>query len=368
MQRRVQTPRASQGLPTLDCDSAEVSQILREIADTVLATGGRLSSLLEIRERQGQLTGHATDLRGADESQAPLIVLNDTAMPPVSAGAWSWDGERLHVVTDPGLEAQSARLLDLHAALYTATTKPRWYRTTHPRGALSNDATTVQAIHALRPHFAIDPSPAGFLATRVFKRGDAGAPSLIPIADVLNHHRSGARLAYAAGKLAIDVRQPIGTTECFVNYGSFRRDPLDLALQYGYADGAVTVASSAPLSVEVSGLGPVEVLRRLTTTQSPIDPPTIQRTSDGWSLSHITLQAENPERLLVPIRLMTEAAGASDPEATARELLSAVIDKNLALLSNLVGTLDMDTPMGSMLTKACGHQARNFERVATAVN
>lgn len=354
-------------MPALECDSAEVREILLEISATVLATGGDLASVLEIHERQGHLSGHMPKPQGAD-GRAPLIVLNNAGMPAVAAGEWSWDGERLQVVSDPALEAQSALLLDLHAALYTATHKPRWYLTTHPRGALSHDQAIVREIRALRPNFTPDPSPNGFLATRVFRRGEAGPSSLIPIADALNHHRSGARLDYSNGQLSIAARQPTGTTECFVNYGSFRRDPLDLALQYGYADGAVTVASSAPLSLEVPSLGPVEVLQRSGRTRSPIDPPTIQRTSDGWRLSHITLQAEKPERLFAPITLMAKAAGADDPVTTARDLVGTVIEKNLALISNLVATLDPDAPVGAMLTEACGYQARIFERVGAAVS
>lgn len=354
-------------MPALDCHSAEVSLILREIADTVLATGGHFSGQLVIQERQGQLSGHTTELRGP-ESPVPIVVLNDAGMPPVAAGEWFWDEARLRVTTKPGLDAQSARLLDLHAALYTATNKPSWYRITHPRGALSEGEPTLKAIRALRPQFSTDASPTGFLATRVFRRGEAGPSSLIPIADVLNHHRAGAGLDYSDGQLTIAARQPTGTTECFVNYGSFRRDPLDLALQYGYADGAVTVASSAPMSLEVPGLGSVEVLRRFAGTRSPIDPPTIQRTSDGWRLSHITLQADRPERLLVPITLVAKAGGAADPEATARELLAILIERNLALLADLVTTLDPDEPVGAMLTEACAYQARNFEKFAAAVN
>lgn len=366
MQRRAQAQQTSQCLPALDCDSAEVGQILREIADTVLATGGHFSSMLEIHERQGQLSGHTTELRGAD-SPVPLVVLNDAAMPPIAAGEWSWDGERLEVTTKPGHAAHAARLLDLHAALYTATDKPSWYRTTHPRGALSEGESTVKAIQALRPQFSIDASPTGFLATRAFNRSKEGQPSLIPIADVLNHHRHGAGLFYSEGQLTVAGRQPIGATECFVNYGSFRRDPLDLALQYGYADGAETVASSAPLSLEVRSLGSVEVVRQSLRTRSPIDPPAIQRTSDGWRLSHITLQSQNPQRLLVPITLMTKAAGVAHPEATARELLSAVIDHNLALISNLMATLDTDAPVGAMLAAACGYQTTNLKTVEAAL-
>lgn len=65
---------------------------------------------------------------------------------------------------------------------------------------------------------------------------------------------------------------------------------------------------------------------------------------------------------------MAKAAGADDPVTTARDLVGTVIEKNLALISNLVATLDPDAPVGAMLTEACGYQARIFERVGAAVS
>lgn len=347
----------------MDCETTDVGAIISEIAEVVVSGGGFLSAQLTIREREGNLTGLAPPAsRGM-----PLIRLPDSVMPPVSEGNWKWSADGMEVTTDPAGNRLFNRLLELHASLYSATGKARWYRSTHPRGVVKPASATFHAIRKLRPGFAAEPDPEGFLKTRTYGRGDPHPLSLIPIADLLNHHRHGAPLAYRHGHLVVDVRQPTETTECFVNYGHFRRDPLDLALQYGYCDAFVRVATSAPVQVELPGLGGVEVLRRLPPPKSLADPPTLERTPLGWRLSHLTFQANQPQRLVVPLTMMARASGSATPEVTARNLLGFVIDENLALLANLTATLDGESPMGSMLIDACRYQARNFSEVAAAV-
>ena len=340
--------------------------ILREIAAVVVSLGGRLSSLLEIHERQGKLSGHARGPLAIADVRDPLIVLPAAAMPSVDAGDWTWIGNRLGVVTNPEVKTPTKSLLELHAELYSATGKPIWYRTSHPRAATAAEAT-LKAIRSLRPYFHMDPSPMGFLATRTFKSGEHKVPSLIPLADALNHHRRGAPLGFRSGHLTVVRRQPTDTKECFVNYGLSRRDPLDLALHYGYADSDVAVATSAPVVVEVAELGSIEVSRQPLQKRSPIDPPTIERTPDGLRLSHLMFQAQSPQWLLAPLTMIASAVGVAAPESVARELLGAVIDRNLALLDDLGATLDPATAMGAMLTQACRYQAQIFSDFWAAI-
>lgn len=367
MEYTASTSRPPAGSPRLDCDTEEVRHILREIVSVVVSSGGHLSDRLEFRERQGQLSGHSQAPRDDPQDGSPLITLPDVAMPAVEAGEWSWLDDRLAVVPHPGQGPHSGELLELHAELYSATCKPEWYRTVHPKSAAANHQLTVRAIKHLRPRFGIDSSPGGFLATRAFQRSRNAPPCLIPLADALNHHRRGAPLAYGKGQLAVVRRQPTGTTECFVNYGSFRRDPLDLALHYGYADNEVTVATSAQLVLEVAGLGSVEILRQPLKTRSVIDPPNVERTAGGWRLSHITFQSQNPERLVVPITMVAKAAGAAAPERAARQFLGLIIERNLALIDALTATLDPVTPMGAMLSDASGYQAQIFRKAMAAI-
>lgn len=351
----------------LDCDSPGVAEIVSEMAAIVVSTGGYVSDQLTIRERQGDVTAHAPRVEQVSGKREKLIALSDLAMPEVNLAEWSWHGSALSVVPDPTQEASGNRLLELHAELLTATGKPRWFLTEHPRATIAAGSSTLRAIHELRPRFELDATPGGLLDTRTLGKGKDQVKSLIPLAELLNHHPNGSPFVADNGQVVVRQHQPNGGTECFTNYGGFRRDPLDLALHYGYADSAVRVAMSAPLQLKAAGFGDIHIRALKPQAKSRIDPPTVTRGSDGLSLSHLTLQADRPGRLVVPLTMIAETLGASAPERAARELLGTVIERNLELLEVLVRSLDRGTPMGAMLTEACGYQTRILRSVGADV-
>ena len=353
--------------PRVQCATPGVADIIEAIAAEVSDAGAYISPRLVIDESNGRLAGHAAGNESPVNS--PLVVLNDETLPSILAAKWAWTGEGLAVDPAEESEPRAARLLKLHAELYSILGKPLWYRAAHPRAVLASsthDASATLALaRKLRPGFKPDSSPRGFLQTRVYDRN--GDSCLLPIVDILNHHPAGAPLAYAGGKLTVQERHPTGTSECFDAYGGLRRDALDLALHYGYADPHVRIATSAPVAVEVSGIGTVQVGREFARLRSPLDPPRAQPMEGGLSLSHLTFQASWPHRLLTPMAMLLTSMGKASPASLARELLAAVIQQNLELLANLQVTLNQATPMGSMLATACGNQARNFRDFASAI-
>lgn len=351
---------AESSLPEFDCDSPQVRQLLGDIAAAVVAHGGFFASGLTIRERSGVLSGHRDPDTNRQHAQGPLIVLPAKVLPPVAKGEWEFVDEALHVRVAATADPLTQSLLESMAHLFTLTGKPAWYLRSHPRGALAEASETVAAIRRLRPGFTTDPSPEGFLATRVYSAGpESGIESvLLPIADSLNHHRGGAPLRFISGALRVQERHPEHDSQCFVAYGGLRRDPLDLALGYAFVYEHGDTARSAPVQVEVAGLGTVSIGIKPNKARSVLDPPTATRTPSGLQLSHLTYQANDPARTTVPVRMVLQSLGVTNVDRTTQLLLGEVADANAQLLAELRATLNGQTDVEVLLSDASSVQMR----------
>ncbi len=303
------------------------ARILSELVELVERSGGLLRPGLRIVEREGQMGVHLdADADGAD---VPLMRIPG----------------RLLVRTDGvGRTSLQGDVHDLLLALYDATGKLSDVSTRHPAAALRDEGALITAIQGLRPHFGrVWRTPMQVLIrTRTLEIGSPTSrqPVLMPLVELLNNHARGGTFRYAHGSLSVPVSRPGGGTECFADYGH-GRDALDLVLDYGYLDTGVRFVQSAPLSVELPGAGRLSVRGVRPRPRHHLDPPTVRVTDGELTLSHITFDADHPERFraLVAMPLRAYLAHRVAPErvdAAADTVLDAIVDENRQRISALL--------------------------------
>jgi hypothetical protein len=163
----------------------------------------------------------------------------------------------------------------------------------------------------------------------------------MPLVDLLNHHSHAARFELDDARLCVRLSQPDGTDQCFVDYGRLR-DALDLALQYGFVDPGSRIAYSAPLTIEIDGIGEVIVGRGRPLTGRERTYPAVTLADAGITFSHLLLDADHPDRLRaaigLPVRARAIRAGATEPEADrlAGEVHDALVAANIDILDAIV--------------------------------
>ena len=90
-------------------------------------------------------------------------------------------------------------------------------------------------------------------ANRCFRipMADGAAPErvLIPIVDLLNHHGQGAVGDWDGEAFEVSAQLPFGTAECALDYG-MDRDPLEMAVVYGFADPSTDIAHGRTYDID----------------------------------------------------------------------------------------------------------------------
>jgi len=227
------------------------------------------------------------------------------------------------------------------------------------------------ALTPLKPHFearAERSAVEGFLATRSFglqrnpEEGDRQRV-LLPLIDLLNHHRNGAPYKISDGEMQIRSAQ-VGGPECFAHYGH-RRDVLDLVLHYGHCDSSTPFAHSAPLEIEVEGFGRICVEKQGQRSPiHPFDPPRVSLKPDGLSLSHLCCHQDHPERVQMMLSLAVQAHlkrrgyDATSALQMAQSGLIAIGATNVRLLNQLsVASQSSSHPGAERLAAAAQRQA-----------
>lgn len=259
----------------------------------------------------------------------------------------------------------------MQAQLYNATAKLPWWARRHPARLVEESAEVAAAIAPLKPGQLTQqtPSPvAGFLATRSFhwKAGPSqgqGQPVLMPLIDCLNHHHRGAPYRIDDGAMRIRIAQG-GGQECFAHYGH-RRDGLDLVLHYGHCDHSTPFAHSAPLDLNVEGVGRIQVEQQVRRRPAhPLDSPQVTLEADGLKLSHLCCHLHHPERVQVLLRLALQGSlrsrghSPAAAEHLAERGLKAIGEANVQLLRQLVAAVGAsDHPGASALAEAAQRQA-----------
>ena len=326
------------------CDQPTVTRLLQEIAQICLGHGAHWHPELQVEVAQGGMR-----LLAPPGTTGPLISLPTDLLVPIGDAQWSSSPDILELLQAPADTTPLQReLLQLNAELYNATSKLHWWSSQHPARLAETSSDIAASLELLKPgHRAQAERSAaeGFLATRSFgwrpnPEQKQRHPVLMPLIDLLNHHHLGAPFLINDRAMQIKTKQA-GGRECFAHYGH-RRDVLDLALHYGHCDLSTPFAHSAPMEIEVEGIGRVRIEHQgQRAPVHPFDPPRVTLKPDGLRLSHLCCHQAHPERVQTMLSLALQAhlkrIGLDDTSALqlAQSGLSAIGEANLLLLSQL---------------------------------
>jgi hypothetical protein len=346
----------------VDATSKAASRAINDLLDVAIASGIELHSALEVRERNGQVSLHASVPEGET-----LIRLPEGLLVPLGKATWDVSGDALRVVQhDSSANAVQRELADAHVALYNATAKIRWAKRALPRVALSSDPAAIDAIRLLRPKFATRSADVAqaFLDTRVNREGH-----LLPVVDLLDHHPGVAPLQVVDGGMTIPAEHGGAGTKCFASYGS-HFDAVDLVFGYGYVDHGTRFVRSVPVSVDVAGVGTVSVLVERTTPVSGLDPPRVSMSADQLVLSHLTFELGHVDRLVTVVHLAVAAflnrqtSATSEPAALSREVVAGLVDANIEIVSRVETALaGSSSEAAQAVSAACRHQGRILDQI-----
>ena len=348
----------------VNADIPVLGRLLQVMMDLVMAHGGQVHPGVRLVARDGQLAVHCN--RSMCDDGLPLFRLPRELLIPVDSIQWSSHDDRLQATS--GLEPLTAvqrELLAVHVDLYNASNKLPWAAKHLPVVALRSHVPLVDAIQAIRPGFGREAHEAAwtFIRTRVFNLD--GKRVLMPLMDLLNHHPKGGRFQVDASSMTMAVAQTGDDDECFAAYGG-RRDVLDMALHYGYADSRTPYACVAPLACGLPGLGRLQITSRRVQALHPLDPPQITYDDAGVTLSHLTCDRRHPGRLHTVLRLALlglakkRGQGGDGAGRAVRAAAGQILEDNLALLQDvarLAGPLIRDVPAAAMLSEAVSLQA-----------
>lgn len=356
----------------IESDSTEAQALLTQIGTVLHRNGATWQPELRCEVRQGGMR-----LLADADGTGPLIIIPTELLVPVDGARWDAGDTMLRLdEAPPNVTPVQLELLHLMTALFNATDKLRWWSAAHPKGLVKHNAAVAGALENIRPgggNAEPTSTPAeGFLKTRVFgwrTRNSLGAETartvLMPIIDLLNHHRRGATYVIRDGAMRIEVRQPDGSGECFAHYG-FRRDLLDFALHYGHLDSSTPFAHCAPIAVDVDGVGRIRVERVLRMAPPHrLDPPQVTVSADELRLSHVCCHREHPERSrgMLQLALQGVLLQRGYPPVDARQLaeraIGALGEENRTRLAALAAAARGSAhPAATLLAAAAEGQAR----------
>ena len=352
---------------TITSDHKHAAAVLQKIAQICAAHGANWNP-----EVSAEIRGGAMRILAPPGTTGPLISMPTVLLVPIAEAQWRDESHAL-LLKQPPPQATAVQheLLELHAELYNATNKMPWWSNAHPARLVETSDGVHAALSLLKPRHQTRPertAAEGFLATRSFgwqsnPEQQQRQPVLLPLIDLLNHHRHGAPFKISGGAMQIKAKQA-GSFECFANYGH-RRDVLDLALHYGYCDASTPFAHSAPLELEVEGLGRICVEHQgQRSPVHPFDPPRVSLESDGLKLSHLCCHQAHPERVQAMLSLALQAHlkrrghDATSALQLAQRGLCAIGAANIQRLDQLVAVAQSSShPGAATLVAAAQRQA-----------
>ena len=307
----------------IDADDAIVADLLAGTLELVAELGGWVHPDARLVARDGQLSLHCDG-----DSVGPLIRLPRAAMVRIGRVTWSDSPAQLEVLAIPDdLTVDEIELLMMQVALHNQCGKVSWLARTHPVLDPSLPSDVIDAVRWFRPSFRLrQPTAASLLwSSRAFRLPPEGSttpePMALPIVDLLNHHPAGTTGTLTDDAFVVDISRPLGTAECALDYG-LERDAIGMAVVYGFADAASPVAHSAPINIDVPGVGPVRVAAVGRSRTGRILPPVVRQRDGAVEISHVTFRAGGADELTTRI-----------PAA----IVEAVAERNLALLEELRG-------------------------------
>lgn len=336
----------------VDAGDDLVADFLAGTVESVLELGGWIHPAARIVEADGQL---GVEFDGDASAGEPLLRIPAEAFIRISRVAWTNSTDALEMdglLAD--LEPAELELLILQMALHNSCGKIEWLMRSHPAIAPDLPDDVVDAVRAFRPSFRTSPSTAAglFWSNRVLRlptlHSAAPEPVAVPILDLLNHHHSGATGTWTGDAFTVSAATVGAGSECALDYG-LDRDAIGMAVVYGFADESSQVAHSAPICVDVDGVGMVQVAARGRSRSGALLPITVESDGDAASVSRVTFGLSPLPAL---IREICAASSWNEGQATAVVEAIAVANIDVARRLQAVTCLHADVPAATTLGQA----------------
>ena len=327
----------------LDSDDPVTTDLLGGLLELLADGGGWLHPGARLVARAGQLSLHASAEPGELLLRVPAELL-------VRVGRVDWsvnDGLLTPGAISPEIDGLELEALFVLIGLLNQSGKIADLLDTHPLLADNLPPRLVEAVSALRPSFgSAQPDPVSLLwSTRCFRMsydGGTAEPVAVTILELMNHHSRGAIAEPANGGFAVQA-QVLHDDECFLDYGR-DRDAISMAILYGFADTSARCAHSAPLQIEVPGVGEVVVSacgRNANGEQLPMNV-----IADG---AKILINRMTFGDSYAPVTELVATSGID--VAASRSIVDSIREANIALLE-AVSTSASDAPAAVTLQKA----------------
>ncbi len=223
--------------PLVQAANPVVADLLAATLEILRDAGGYISPTTRLIERDGQLS-----IESIAEDGSPMLRIPRECFVRVDRVTWAEQDSRMVIVEVPEEFTDiETELLYVQVALHNACGKLAWMERTHP--SLDSDLSDelIEAVRELIPSFR-NPQMAAtdvLWANRCFRLAlEPEAPperALLPVLDLLNHHADGAVADWTGEEFVVSAVKPFGTNEVALNYG-MKRDPLEMAVVYGFAD------------------------------------------------------------------------------------------------------------------------------------
>jgi len=327
----------------LESDDPVTTDLLGGLLELLADSGGWLHPGARLLAREGQLSVHASAAVSELLVRVPAELL-------VRVGRVDWsvrDGVLAPAAISPEIDGLELEALFILIGLLNQSGKIPDLLATHPLLVDDLPPRLVKAVSSLRPSFgSAQPDPISLLwSTRCFRRSfDDGAPEpvAVPILELMNHHSRGAIAEPAAGGFAARA-QVFQDDECFLDYGR-DRDAISMAVVYGFADASSQCAHSAPIHIDVPGVGEIVVLARGRNENGELLPMNV--IADG---AKILINRMTFGDSYAPVTELVAASGRD--VAIARRIVDSIREANIVLLQE-VSSAASDTPAAVALRKA----------------
>ena len=352
----------------VDAESPGIAEPLLAMMAMVVEGGGFIAPGLRIVERGGSI-------RIERSLSAPpverLVMVPPSLLVPTGRLVWVEDRDQLRLASEPAhLTPERRDMLDLLLAIYNGAGKARWAQG-HPMAVLSEDAALLAITRSIKPDVAVRTGPLAemFIANRQVTKGRLAGelrdvPVIMPVMDFMNHHGDGDSFRFHHGQLGVSEVHVAGSEECVSSYGG-RRDAIDWAISHAWVDVETPYVASAPLAIDLPGIGRLVIEGRSTGANHRANPPQTQFATGAVRLSHAVFDARQPQAsldvLALPIRAFAVRERSSTPAVTAAlaMLPQALLAGNLAALDAFEARLrahDRSAATRSLLLSAAAIQ------------
>lgn len=354
-------------------DNKVIASAIEAMKDLVLARGGFVHPAAAIEEQDGMMR---VVCHAPSDAGTPLFRIPESLLVPTDDLPWS-DSDELMALTGlpEDFSADRAEMLALLVAVYNASGKLAWSRQQAAQVLLHDTDLAAQLALIGRGQYVPAPTPAAsFILTRTYSskhlQGElAGKSCMMPLIDYTNHHHRGSRYFDEPGKLIVNVATIDDSNECFCNYGP-KRDPISLALQYGFLDPYCPESQSLAVTLDFPAFGQVKIDGKRVSSGFRTDLPKVEFSEDGLTLSHFFVDIRYPHQMQSTIRLVMMASGKrrgiaqAVTERAIADFPAALIAENEKMLSAFRSYLATrsDLPLARLLADACQLQLTLLEQ------